>query len=118
VGSASTASVATGYFNLCNTKAPTIIKSSPRQAEMITSWPLSVLLRTAPLQVLTTVKAYPVETDIVIVTNKPNRMHNYRRGVFDDASIYQVVGVDNRTDPYGMTWAHRDIATKAMAEGA
>ena len=58
-----------------------------------------------------------METDIIVVTNKPNRMLNYRRGIFDDAPIYQVVGIDNKSDPYGMTWAHRDIATKAMAEG-
>ena len=45
-------------------------------------------------------------------------MLNYRSATFDAEPIFQIVGFTNESDPYGMTWAHRDIATKAMAEGA
>ena len=68
-------------------------------------------------QVLSTIKAYPVETDVVIVSNKPRHMLNYRSSFFGDETTYRVVSVDNASDPYGLAWAHRDIATKAMAAG-
>jgi len=67
--------------------------------------------------VLSTIKAYPIETDVVIVTNKPRHMLNYRSSFFGDDATFRVVSSENKSDPYGLAWAHRDIATKAMAEG-
>ena len=73
--------------------------------------------RSACSQVLSTIKAYPVKTDVVIVTNKPRHMLNYRSSFFGDDTTYRVVFSNNKSDPFGLAWAHRDIATKAMAEG-
>ncbi len=79
--------------------------------------PRPILQRNVWPQVLTTIKAYPVETDVVIVTNKPRHMLNYRSSFFSDDATFRVVNSENKSDPYGLAWAHRDIATTAMAEG-
>ena len=71
------------------------------------------------LKVMGNLGSYPTKTDIVIVTNKPDALRNWRdHSAMVDGRTFRVHGAEDvGLNPLDLAWRHRDVATEAMATG-
>ena len=57
-------------------------------------------------------------TDLVIITNVPDQLANWRDSNTLVRSAFRVHGAANLSDPLKLAWVHRDVAEAALAAGA
>ncbi len=68
-------------------------------------------------QVIKNVESYPTMTDFVISTNAPEQLENWRRTNTLGVTAFRVHAAVDTVGAYGLTWAHRDVAEDALANG-
>ncbi len=57
-------------------------------------------------------------TDLLIITNAPEQLANWRDSNTLVRGAFRVHGAASLTDPLKLAWVHRDVAEAALAAGA